>query len=257
VSPPEVGVHELIERLQALRTAERAAALVFDADGTLWSGDVSEDVFGYAVENGLLRAEAADALAKTARESGFDAEGSPSAIGKRLFRAYVEGRFGEREVCEVMTWCYAGFTPNELFSLARRVLAERELAGRVNRRLEPILEYARRTGLRALVVSASPQPIVEVAAELWGFSPQQICGARAELDAGRYAARLAGPIPYAEQKCPAARALIGDDADWLASFGDNVFDVEMLCAARLGVAVNPKRKLRTALPNLKNVVLLT
>ena len=257
MSAPEVDVQELIQRLQALRTAERAAALVFDADGTLWSGDVSEDVFGHAVDNELLRADAADALAKTARETGFDASGTPSAIGKRLFRAYVEDRFGEREVCEVMTWCYAGYTPSELISLARQVFADRELAARINRRLEPILEYAQRSNLRALVVSASPQPIVEVAAELWGFSPEQICGARAALEAGRYAARLVGPIPYAEQKCPAARALIGDDADWLASFGDNVFDVEMLCAARLGIAVNPKRKLRTALPNLKNVVLLT
>ena len=155
MSPPRIDVDELIERLQALRPEQRAAALVFDADGTLWSGDVSEDVFEHAADEGLLRVDAADALAKTATESGIDATGTPSAIAKRLFRAYTEDRFGEREVCEVMTWCYAGFTPDELVALAREVLAQRGLAARINRRLEPIIEYARSSGLRALVVSAS------------------------------------------------------------------------------------------------------
>jgi phosphoserine phosphatase len=42
----------------------------------------------------------------------------------------------------------------------------------------------------------------------------------------------------------------------LASFGDNVFDVEMLCAARLGVAVNPRPELRMRLVELPGVVVL-
>ena len=62
-------------------------------------------------------------------------------------------------------------------------------------------------------------------------------------------------MPYAEAKVGAGRALFGDSL-WLASFGDNVFDVEMLQAARMGVAVRPKLSLRSRLAELPNIHVL-
>jgi phosphoserine phosphatase len=250
-----LGARELIDRLERLRPRGGPAALAFDADGTLWSGDVSEDVFDHAVRSRLLKTEAAEVLAQTAAEHGIAAEGSPSAIARALFTAYLDSRFGERDVCEMMTWCYAGLTPAELAELTRHVLERRNLGARLNRSLEPIFDYARAASLRTIVVSASPQTIVEQAAALWGFAEHDVIGARPALEAGRIAPRIAAPIPYAADKCSAARALLLD-ADWLASFGDNVFDVEMLCAARLGVAVNPRPELRMRLVELPGVVVL-
>jgi phosphoserine phosphatase len=66
---------------------------------------------------------------------------------------------------------------------------------------------------------------------------------------------LVGAVPYAAAKCDAARALFGS-AQWLASFGDNVFDIEMLRAAELAVAVHPKPRLQSRLPELPNAVIL-
>jgi phosphoserine phosphatase len=57
---------------------------------------------------------------------------------------------------------------------------------------------------------------------------------------------MAAPVPYAETKLSAGRDLFGD-ARWLAAFGDNVFDIDMLTTAELGVAVRPKPKLATEL----------
>jgi phosphoserine phosphatase len=56
-------------------------------------------------------------------------------------------------------------------------------------------------------------------------------------------------VPYAEAKVSAGRELFGN-ARWLASFGDNVFDIDMLRTAELGVAVRPKPKLVTELAAL-------
>jgi phosphoserine phosphatase len=49
-------------------------------------------------------------------------------------------------------------------------------------------------------------------------------------------------VPYAEAKLSAGRELFGN-ARWLAAFGDNVFDIDMLTTAELGIAVRPKPKL--------------
>jgi phosphoserine phosphatase len=135
------------------------------------------------------------------------------------------------------------------------VLHAGNIGCRLNRALEPIIEWARSEGLRTVVVSASPQPIVEVAAGLWQFAPEDIAASRPALDGERILPRMAGAVPYNVDKCMAGSALIGA-ADWLASFGDNVFDVDMLETARLGVAVSPKPALRARLPSLNSVVLL-
>ena len=58
-----------------------------------------------------------------------------------------------------------------------------------------------------------------------------------------------GAVPYAEAKLTAGRALFGD-ARWLAAFGDNVFDIEMLTTAEVGIAVRPKPRLEQRLAEL-------
>jgi phosphoserine phosphatase len=255
MSLPAKSARELIVELERLKGDSQASALAFDADGTLWSGDVSEDVFSRAVADGLIKSDAADALARTAAEAGIATDGTVSDIAAHVFAAYREGRYPEREVCEMMTWCYAGWSPRELAEYARVVLEAANLGARLNRGLEPILDWARAAGVKTVVVSASPRLIVEVAASLWHFAASDIAASDAELEGGRIAARMNGQVPYGPAKCPAARAVM-NDADWLASFGDNVYDIEMMRAARLGIAVNPKPILRKRLPELPFVVLL-
>lgn len=243
----------LIERLARAR-AGGPGALVFDADGTLWSGDVSEDTFEYAVSRGLLRAAARDALAEDARAHGLEATGDASLIAGTIFQAYRDGRYPERDVCRMMTWCYAGFTRGELDALGREALEAAGLEARTNRALEPVILWARREGFQLAVVSASPAPLVALAAPALGFSLGEIAASTPRFDAARMAPALSFEVPYAESKLPAARALIGD-ADWLASFGDSAFDEAMLRAARVGVAVRPKPALRARLGELPHVVI--
>jgi phosphoserine phosphatase len=118
-----------------------------------------------------------------------------------------------------------------------------------------VLAWARGSDIRTIVISASPLPIVEEAAALWGFEPRDLVAAQAGLEQGRFAAQLAAPVPYGTEKVLQGRARMGDAA-WLGSFADNVYDLEMLREARVGVAVRPKMTLRQRLLDEPGIVLL-
>lgn len=255
IEPSAISPESLISRLRELTERTSGGVLAFDADGTLWSGDVGENVFEFAVSAGLLREEPRQALEREARAFGIEHTGSTSALAARLFDAYVAGRYPEREACAMMTWCYAGFTTDELVTMARQAFAHTDLAARLHRELAPIFAFVSDAGVRAVVVSASPQPIIEQAVALWAIGPSDVAASRPALIGDRIAPELAWPVPYAEAKPRALRDLVGD-ATLLASFGDNVFDIELLRAARIGVAVRPKPALQLRLPELEGVFVL-
>ena len=122
MNPRSITVAELVAELDALAAESGLGALAFDGDGTLWSGDVAEDVFHFAVERNLIRREAAEALAETAREHGLPSDGSPSEVAARLFQAYLNRAYPERTVCEMMAWCFAGWTLADLSAITREAL---------------------------------------------------------------------------------------------------------------------------------------
>jgi phosphatidylglycerophosphatase C len=254
MSAEHVDIAELVRRIEQSRDSG-PAALVFDGDGTLWSGDVAEDVFRYAVKRQLLRAEPREALQRTAREHGEDDSGSTSDLAGRLLEAYERGTFPERTVFEVMAWCFAGYRLDELSEIARDALDLAGLDARLHRSLAPLFELAAREGIRIVVVSASPRFVVEQAARRWHVAPTDIAASTPALDGDRVLPELAGPIPYAETKVDHARTLIGD-ARWLAAFGDSGFDFHMMRAAALGVAVKPKPSLLEHLGELRSAVVL-
>ena len=160
--------------------------MAFDADGTLWAGDVGEDVFEYAYEKGLFREEARAALSRVARDHELlIKEGTPSDLARRIYAAYRAGAIGDRLICEVMTWCYAGFTFAELKTVARESFEARGLAARVRPILAPVLEWARRERIRVVVVSASPRDIVVEALAHVGLDVFDVAGAVPKVEDGR------------------------------------------------------------------------
>ena len=242
-------------QLESHFQAGSACALAFDADGTLWSGDVGDDVFRYAVAHGRLREAARAALELQATTRGFDTFPDVNATARHLFEAYVDHRYPERDMCELMTWCYAGHTIEEMRALVREALAAANHAQRLHEELRPVLELARSAGVRTVVISASPRTTVEVAASVWGFAAQDIAASTPLVLEDVICAEMNGSVPYAATKCSAGRALLGD-ARWVASFGDNVFDLEMLREAEIGVAVRPKPALQARLHEVPGVFLL-
>jgi phosphatidylglycerophosphatase C len=243
---------QLIAELEPHFQTDLPCALAFDADGTLWSGDVGDDVFRFAVSHGCLREAARAELELQAETRGFRTFADVNATAKHLFDAYVARRYPEREMCELMTWCYAGYTLTELRELIREALRASNHAARLHAELGPILDFARDRGVRTVVISASPRATVELAASAWGFRVEDIAAATPRVASGIICAEMDGAVPYAATKCSAGRALLGD-ARWVASFGDNVFDLEMLREAELAVAVRPKPALEARLAEVPGV----
>jgi phosphoserine phosphatase len=245
----------IIERLEALR-GDDPIGIVCDGDGTLWMGDVGEDTFAHAVAKGAFRSEAADALERFAR--GYDVVPGKDATStaRAILDAFNAGEIPDLPICEAMTWCYAGLSEDQLRSLTREALRAAGMLARKQTLLEPIVSWARSQAASLVVVSASPKVVVEEAAGLlWGFAANEIIGARARVHGGVYAAEMDGPVPFGDRKRELAEAHFGA-VSWLASFGDNFFDFEMLRAARLGVAVRPKRALRDRLSANDGIIVL-
>lgn len=222
--------------------------MAFDGDGTLWSGDVGEDLFRAAMRDGFLSDEALPALVAeaAAHRVPLDGASNANAVARTLLAAYLAGTYPERETCAMMAWCYAGRSVADVDALAASVLKEEDLPRRLHRELSPILSWSRKNRVRAVIISASPRAVVQQAAAFWEFSADDIAAATPAAEAGRVLPHLAAPVPYAEAKLSAGRALFGS-ARWLAAFGDNVFDIDMLTHAEVGIAVRPKPKLASEL----------
>jgi phosphoserine phosphatase len=252
VTPSEA----IVERLVAAR-GPGPAALAFDADGTLWSGDVGEDTFESACRDGILKEEARATLARVAEEQGVAPGGSATHIAEALYAAYRRGNVAERLMCEVMTFCYAGYTEGELRELAFRYLTARDVAGRTRQALIEVLAWARAEGVRCIVISASPRIIVKEGLRLSGIEVDEVGAAVAKVsDAGLIEPIMAAPLPYGPQKCVVGQGLLAGH-DWLGAFGDNGFDVDMLRTARVAVAVHPKPALFSRLSEVPNALVLS
>src|SRR5262245_32258875 len=115
--------------------------VAFDADGTLWSGDIAEDVFLALLDKRMLREPAVEALAEVAARHGIEVERPTSDIGRTIREAERRGRFSERDMFEVMALCYAGFSLDELRDHVEVVLARVQLRRRLNPSLSPIIDW--------------------------------------------------------------------------------------------------------------------
>ncbi len=246
-TPLTLAPEKLVQELSALLgdSDPSRVVLAFDGDGTLWSGDVGEDLFHAATKESFLLEPALPALLAEAERYQValgPAEADANDVARTLLASYMAGQYPERETCAMMTWCYAGRRLSEVEALAAVVLEHEDLKARLTDELTPIVEWSRAAGVRRVLISASPRAIVEAAGAHWGFAPADVAAATPAVLDGVVEPRLNGPVPYAEHKLTAGRALFGD-ARWLAAFGDNVFDIDMLRTAELGVAVRPKPKL--------------
>jgi phosphatidylglycerophosphatase C len=253
---PVLTVDQLLGLLQAAtkRLGPAGGGLAFDGDGTLWAGDVGDDVFFHALDQELLGDVARPQLQRLAKQHGLDPSGSASELARRIYDAHLRGLVSQPVTYAMMAWCFAGHSVERLKAISREALAKAGLAGRLHRELAPIIGWARSAGLKTVVVSASPHPVVEVAAEAWGLAPNEIAAVRpATSRNGQIEPRVAGDVPYGEKKTHRGRALLRG-ARWIAAFGDNHFDAAMLTAADLGVAVRPKPALRELLSKLDGVV---
>jgi phosphoserine phosphatase len=141
-----------------------------------------------------------------------------------------------------MAVAFAGWNRNELLTVVGTALREAGVSQRLFEPLRAVFDWARKTGTGTFLISASPDFVVEIAGQHWGFVPEAIAACTPYLHAELLQGSLGYELPYAMDKVRAARARLGARR-WLASFGDSGFDLAMLKEAQIGVAVRPKPSL--------------
>jgi len=174
-----------------------------DGDGTLWTGDVGEDLFRAFVDQDLVRPAAVDALRRMASVHELSDAGTGQDVARRIYAAYVRGAFPEQRVCEVMTWCYAGLTVEEIRAFAQRVVEDANLPSRIQGEMRYLLDRARSAGIRVVLVSASPTYSVAEAAKRLGLLERDVVAARPRVVDAVIQPELELPIPYCAR--PSAR----------------------------------------------------
>ncbi len=245
---------EVWTRIEALARGSPGGVIATDGDGTLWTGDVGEDLFVAFLDHGRIEPLAVDAIRHTARQHALSDAGSGAEVARRIYAAYFDGAFPEERLCELMVWCFAGWTRGDVAAFARDVVDRGRLASRLHHELLGILENARRAGIEVILVSASPYAVVVEAGARVGFHEACVVAARPGYHGEVMAADVERPIPYAQGKVTRLREHIGENRALYAAFGDNAFDVAMLAGARVPVAVRPKARLRERAATVPGIV---
>lgn len=247
---------ELVEALDAaLREVGPGALVAFDADGTLWSGDIGFDVFGALLEEHGVRAQAADALGREASAAGIAVSGTPSDVAHALRDAWQSGRYAEPRAFAMMAWAFAGWRVAEVDAFAVRVFERTGLSARVHASLREVFAWVERTGVDTLVVSASPELVVRAALRHLALPLTHVVAMAPRIDGGVLQPDLAAPPVYGPGKVDAIER-VRPGAALLAAFGDSGYDAAMLRVARVRVAVAPKPALLEAAKSLGTVFVL-
>ncbi len=253
---PRVDSAALVSRLEAERRAAAGRTLLaFDADGTLWSGDVGFDLFKSALADRALLPEARAALAAEAHGAGLSVEpgDDANAIALHLFAAWATGGYDDGRAFRMMAWAFAGHDAQAMLALAERALGAAGLESRVHAPVRAVIHWAHDAGVEVWIVSASPRAAVEVGGRLFHVPVERVLAVTPQSRGGFLVAELEEPVPYDEGKAQALSAA-APDATILGAFGDSASDGPMMRMARVAVAVEPHARLRALGATLGHLV---
>jgi phosphatidylglycerophosphatase C len=255
--PPNETPEGVVTRLAAARENAPASSpiLAFDADGTLWSGDVGDDLFEALLAANAVREAPREALLQEARDFGVEASGSPTDVARALYAAFEAGSYAEDRAFAMMAWAFAGFSLAEARAFAEDVIREKKLEARLHRFLAPILAWAETENVPVWVVSASPRWIVELGVAFLKIPAERVIAMNPRMENERIAPALVGPPVYGNDKPILLRAAC-PDATLLGAFGDSSYDAALLARSRVPVAIRPKPGLLRRASEIPGIVLL-
>ena len=229
--------------------------LAFDADGTLWSGDVGNDLFEALIAARGVRDEAHAALSAEATRFGIAERGSPTEIAQALYEAHLAGTYPEDRAFAMMAWVFAGFSIEEVKRFSENVVRTTRLEERLHRFLKPVFDWAKIEHVPIWVVSASAKWMVEIGVAHLGIPNNRVIGMTPRLDDGIIQPTLDGLPIYGPNKPIVLRAVCPTGV-LLGAFGDSSYDAPLMAQSKVPVAVRPKPKLLACLKDVPNMVVV-
>lgn len=185
-------------------------AVVFDADGTLWRGDVGED---------FLRHLCAERLVPEGSYARYDALHQADPPAAYAFAVTV----------------MQGLHDSELTGRATDFFTRR-FVGRVFPYVRPLLAQLRATGFEVWVCSASPRWVVEPGAAHLGIDSSRVIAVDTLLDGGRLTERIIAPVPAGPGK---VAWLQRKNLAPVLAVGNGDLDLDMLAFARQAWVIAP------------------
>lgn len=204
---------------QVLRLKPKFA--VFDADGTLWSGDAGEGFFDWELKRGLVSED----IARWARPRYAD---------------YRAGKVSEDDMCGEMVTMHRGLLETEVQRAAIEYFDVKMLA-HIFPDMRELVMRLQEAGSEVWVVSSTNHWVIRAAMRHFNVPDHRIIAAHAAVENGRITNRLLR-VPSGDGKPKWIRALAGKDPD--AAFGNSRWDAEMLRIAQHAFAINPNPDLR-------------
>lgn len=204
-------VQQVIDALVA--EGGQGRPVVFDADGTLWRGDVGEDLLRLLGQRRLLGAQS-----------------------DRAFARYEQ--LLERDHAAAYAWCVevlAGFDEVALQRVCDDFFAER-YAGRIFRFVRPLLARLTQAGFTPWICSASPRWAVLPGARALGVEAARVIGVTCGVEHGALSGRVDLPVTCGPGK---VTWLQRHGVAPVLAFGNGDLDVNMLEASARAVVVAP------------------
>lgn len=211
--------HEFVDSV--LRLKPRVAA--FDCDGTLWSGDVGETFFDWALEQDDI---VHDTVARLIRDR---------------YAAYRRGEVDETTMCGEMVTMHQGVSESVVMRAATTFF-DKFFVAQIFPEMRELVRRLQETDCEVWAVSSSNEWLIRAGMKHFGIADGRILAAKVELDDGIISNRLVR-IPSGPGKPQALREVVKKDVD--AAFGNSRWDSEMLAMARHPFAINPRSDLET------------
>jgi phosphoserine phosphatase len=196
---------------------------VFDADGTLWSGDAGSGFMIWSIEQGLVSRSTSDWI-------------------DTRYRAYQQGKVSEPAICGEMVQIYAGLREQELRAAAAQYVQE-FVRGRIFPEMVSLTAALRKAGAELWAVSSTNKWVVAEGVRDFGISEDRVLAVEARVDEGIITSEIVD-VPTGEGKAGALQRVGLPTPD--AVFGNSIHDLAMLNMARHPFPVNPSPALLEA-----------
>lgn len=198
----------------------RPKTAAFDCDGTLWLGDAGMKFFYWEIEQGLLPTEVAQAAIERYDE-------------------YLAGRVGEDDICAEMVQVHRGLSLDKVVSYAER-FAKSNVIPNYFPEMQKLVANLEHQDCDIWAVSSTNNWVIEAAVREIGIPANRVLAVRAEIENGVITDRVP-EVTSGSGKAVALKRVLKAPPD--LSFGNSIFDLEMLALARHSFAINPNADL--------------
>ncbi len=247
------------DRLRALVEAARTvsspcrAVIATDADGTLWEGDIGDDLFLEALAHHPIGPDAREGLRRGALEVfGDEGPADPRELALAFIGAYRSGRMSIERICQLQAESLGDRPAAEFDALIETVAAR--VALRIRPAVRVIVEEAARVEVAVHVVTGSLGIAVSTALRLGGLTHATAAGGTLVVRDGRVLPSLVGPIPLHGGKVTALQAA----GAWppALGMGDGGWDSTFLRGCAVPLLVHPTPALLDAMVATAGVMIL-